>query len=75
MKKKVRLVMLWVVLLAVLGMVAPTPPEAMAVPFCGSVCTTLDDCNKKCACETPEWGTRVTFCSNCPWVPNNPCAW
>lgn len=71
--KKARLVLLWVVLLAVLGAVGPAPQEAVAVGPCGTICTTAN-CNQKCACETPEWGTRVTFCSNCPWAPGNPCA-
>ena len=71
--KRMRFVLVLAVLLSALAFGAVQTQEALAVAPCGTMCNDLDDCFKKCACETPEWGIHVELCLNCPWAPGNPC--
>jgi len=71
--KRIRFLTVLVLLLSAFAFGAFETQEALAVAPCGTVCQSLDDCYKKCACETSEWGVKVEFCYRCPYVPNNPC--
>lgn len=73
MSKTIRLALTWTLLVAALGLVGPATDEAVAVGPCTTMCLS-GNCFQKCACETPEWGIKVTTCAGCPWAPGNPCA-
>ena len=69
--KRVRFILTVALLLSAFVFGAVQSHEALAVAPCQQMCQP-NDCAHKCACETPEWGTKVTACSRCPWFPN-PC--
>jgi len=71
--KRARFFAALLVLLSALIFGAVQSHEALAVAPCDSYCDDISKCWKKCACETPEWGTKVLFCARCPYFPNNPC--
>lgn len=71
--KRIRLVILMVLVVGGFFLGAFQTREAVAVGPCDSWCTDPAHCWQKCACYTPEWGIKVTFCTQCPWAPGNVC--
>lgn len=69
--KRVKFFVVVALLLSALVYGAVQSQEALAVAPCETMCQP-NDCPPKCACETPEWGIKITSCSRCPWFPN-PC--